>query len=152
MTTGIRLLFIALGFLLLPTIANFGWVVWKKNDALDWSPIEAKVLTIHRTKNSGTSKAGWSVQARVIAEKSQPEKEIEIVDSLSSDMRIQLTREMANATRIKIWENRRTGMRSVFAPVVPGLFEDFPLFLFFLGLPGAVAALFIVGERGTKKP
>lgn len=151
MTTGVRLLFIALGFLLLPTIANFGWVIWKKNDALDWSPGVATVLTIHKTKNSGTSKVGWSVQARVIPEKSQPAKEIEIVDNLSSDKRIQLAREMANATRIEIWENRQTGMRSVFAPEVPGLFEDFSLFLFFLGLPGAVAALFVVGERVAKK-
>lgn len=140
-----------MGFFVLPIVANFGWVIWKKNDALDWSPSMATVLTIHQTKNFGTSKAGWSVQARVVAENSQLAKEIEIVDNLSSDKRIQLAREMTNATRIEIWENRRTGMRSVFAPEVPRLFEDFSLFLFFLGLPGAVVALFVVGERVKKR-
>jgi hypothetical protein len=121
--------------------------MWNKDDALDWVATSANLLSVEQTKNPGTSKAGWSVTAELIVEDSGVQRRLQVKDNLSSDERIQHAARMPHQGIISFWTNKRTGARSLFAPVVPGWGEDFPLFLFFIGIPGAVAALFVVGER-----
>lgn len=120
-----------------------------------WIETQARVIEIQKTKNTGTSKAGYSMslQFEILPNPQLRFKQhyLHRTSGLNSDEKWSFFNKTNTNQVVSLWFNRKDEQLEIVQPKEPEFLDNFPVLLGTIGIIFMIISAFIFGEKVQRK-